>query len=232
VKSLKTLAEHGDEDTIWTMASYLKDHAERAGAASKVCIPFEDNEEYTLSHDLRLKRGLEQAGYKPEKLDEYNCSVQVEAWNFYPPSQTMHTEFEWRQKYLKCQRRDPSMLERFFPITVILSFEQEDSVGVCLAALEVLGHVAAGTGNRIAVIAIGNCLEDDNREVQWKAVEQLSAVIRTGDQFGIAAAKKRLTHPDRSIRWAAQEALGQCNDRAEGLIKDKRGTSDSFYICT
>merc|ERR1719498_2144609 len=122
----------------------------------------------------------------------------------------------WESEWSIGQPTRPAPLfdQSAFPLTLVLTFLQENNVEVCLAALDILGHVA-GKGNQIAIAAVASCLEDESDDVQWKAVEQLGLVIAAGDNFSIQHAKKRLMHEDRRVRWAAQEALRQFNERSD-----------------
>jgi len=213
VEALKMIAEVGDEDAMFVMMSYLQSHGERVGGDSETLVEFKTNVELTHDRDAKIRRTLERAGYDREQLEECKFLASLFRWKTQGdlPYQTLVGEGEWQlgKPFLRYGYLDESA----FPLALILTFQSENNVEVCLAALEVLGHVA-GKGNLDAIAAVASCLEDESDDVQWKAVEQLGLVIAAGDNFSIQHAKKRLSHEDRRVRWAAQEALGQFSERS------------------
>lgn len=210
VTSLKLIVEVGDEDAIFLMLSYLQSHRERVSAWDpETVVKFNTQTEYNVHRDERIVQALDRAGYDLGRLEEYTFNASLLKWKRHlEPRQEIHWEGEWRVGEPILGPRRNHIDQTAFPLTFILSFLQENNVGVCLAALDVLGHVA-GKGNRLAIAAVASCLEDESDDVQWKAVEQLGLVIAAGDHSSILHAKKRLTHEHRRVRWAAQEALGQ-----------------------
>jgi HEAT repeat protein len=210
VTSLKLIIEVGNEDAMFVMMRYLQDHRDRAsGAIPELEVKFNTREQFSQK-DERIQQALAEAGYDQERLEEYTFKASLFSWNQNLESyQEAFSADKWR---VGGQLRVPYQLSNC-PFILELSFLQENNVEVCLAALDVLGHVA-GKGNQLAIAAVAKCLEDDSADVQWKAVEQLGLVIAAGDHSGILHAKKRLDHDDRRVRWAAQEALGQFNEKS------------------
>lgn len=103
-----------------------------------------------------------------------------------------------------------------YAIKCLIPLLDDEHVAVCFAALEAVASYA-GKGHRQAIIAVTQCLTDEDREIRWKAVKVLQQVIAKGDQCGIYHARALLNHKNRHVRAAAQEALGQFNDRCAGL---------------
>jgi len=214
VTSLKLIVEVGDEDTIFDMISYFRSHSERvSGVDRETVVTFNDRWEWdSYNGEAKIQRALARSGYEPEKLTEYTFSASLLRCNRHGLlDQDFYWEGEWRVGRFSVPWH-MHVNHTAFPLTLILSV-QDNNAEVCLAAMDVLGHVA-GKGNQSAIGAIASCLEDENNDVQWKAVEQLGLVIAAGDRSGIMHAKKRLTHEDRRVRWAAQEALGQFIERS------------------
>merc|ERR1712129_477870 len=215
------IAEVGDEDAIFVMMSYLQSHGERAGGESEILVEFNTPAEYTFYLDDKIRRALERAGYAEEQLEDYTFSASLLKWQRHvdSPYQTVIWEGEWNAgKPIILPMQTPyqhrHLNQSWFPLTFMMTFQQENSVEVCLAALDILGHVA-GKGNQMAIAAVASCLEDESDDVLWKAVEQLGLIIKAGDHRSILHAKKRLTHEDRRVRWAAQEALGQFMEKSD-----------------
>jgi len=209
VTALKLIVEVGDEDAIFLMMSYLQSHRERGSGDPETVVKFNTQMEYNVHRDEKIQQALERAGYDLKRLGEYTFNASLLKWKRdWEPYQEIQWEGKWRVGAPMLDPRRSHFDQSAFPLTLMLIFLQENNVAVCLAALDVLGHVA-GKGNRLAIAAVASCLEDESDDVQWKAVEQLGFVIAAGDHSSILHAKKRLTHKDRRVRWAAQEALGQ-----------------------
>jgi len=100
-------------------------------------------------------------------------------------------------------------------IECLISLLHDEDVDVCMLALETLGKFA-GKGHRQAIIAVSQCLTDEGWRVRCRAVEALQQVL-CGISHGISCAKALQNHPNKHVRWAATEALGQFTDRCEGL---------------
>jgi len=214
VTSLKLIVEVGDEDAMFLMMSYLRSHRERGSGDPETVVEFKTQLEYNVHRDEKIEQALDRAGYDLKRLEEYTFNASLLKWKrHWEPYQEIHWEGKWRVRGPMLDARRSHFDHSDFPLTLILSFLQENNVAVCLAALDVLGHVA-GKGNRLAIASVASCLEDESDDVQWKAVEQLGFVIAAGDHSSILHAKKRLTHEHRRVRWAAQEALGQFIDKS------------------
>merc|ERR1712083_163206 len=117
-------------------------------------------------------------------LEEYTFRASILRWKRHedPPYQTILWDGKWKVGEPMLRSWHVLSDQSAFPLTLTLSFLQENNVEVCLAALDILGHVA-GKGNQMAIVAVSSCLEDESDDVQWKAVEQLGLVIAAGDNF-------------------------------------------------
>jgi len=208
------------------------------GGQAETVVEFNSEESYRHRRDQKIIQALQDAGYDLERLEDYTFTASLlshKSGGMIPGSilpqcvtscsnyqmtslarLQLHKEIFWQSEWSigkpaldpRLQNTEWYRLFRHQHVTLCLSFLTENNVEICLAVLDVLGHVA-GKGNQVAIAAVASCLEDDSDDVQWKAVEQLALVIAAGDHYSIMHAEKRLIHEDRRVRWAAQEALGQ-----------------------